>query len=48
MGTQSGGYRDVYIKRDDAMVSLKEDETDFCQKYIKPIHSENWDCAPAS
>ena len=43
MGTQSGAYQDVYIKREDAMVSLKNDVTDFCEKYIKPVHPENWD-----
>ncbi len=43
MGTKSGAYQDVYIKRDDAMVSLKNDVTDFCEKYIKPVHSKNWD-----
>ena len=25
------------------MVSLKNDVTDFCEKYIKPVHPENWD-----
>lgn len=43
MGTQSGAYQDVYIKRDDEMVSLKKDVTDFCEKYIKPVHPKNWD-----
>ncbi|MBF4515472.1 hypothetical protein IRZ71_03925 [Flavobacterium sp. ANB] len=43
MGTKSGAYQDVYIKRDDVMVSLKNDITDFCEKYIKPVHPENWD-----
>lgn len=43
MGTQSGAYQDVYIKREDEMVSLKNDVTDFCEKYIKPVHPKNWD-----
>lgn len=43
MGTKSGAYQDVYVKRDDAMVSLKDDVTDFCEKYIKPVHPKNWD-----
>lgn len=43
MGTKSGAYQDVYIKRDDVMVSLKNDVTDFCEKYLKPVHPENWD-----
>ncbi|MEZ0182059.1 DUF5661 family protein [Flavobacterium oncorhynchi] len=42
MGTKSGAYQDVYIKRDDEMVSLKNDVTDFCEKYIKPVHPKNW------
>lgn len=43
MGTKSGVYQDVYIKREDEMVSLKNDVTDFCEKYIKPVHPDNWD-----
>ena len=43
MGTKSGAYQDVYIKREDEMVSLKNDVTDFCEKYIKPVHAKNWD-----
>ena len=43
MGTKSGSYQDIYIKRDNEFVSLKEDVTDFCEKYIKPVHPKNWD-----
>lgn len=43
MGAKSGAYQDVYIKRDDEIVSLKNDVKDFCEKYIKPIHPKNWD-----
>ncbi|MCI9844841.1 DUF5661 family protein [Flavobacterium pectinovorum] len=43
MGTKSGVYQDIYIKREDKMVGLKNDVTDFCEKYIKPVHPENWD-----
>ncbi|MBP1221619.1 DUF5661 family protein [Flavobacterium sp. 1355] len=43
MGTISGTYQDVYIRRNDELVSLKNDVTDFCEKYIKPVHPENWD-----
>jgi hypothetical protein len=43
MGTKSGAYQDVYIKREDEMVSLKNDVTDFCEKYIKPVHPDSWD-----
>lgn len=43
MGTKSGAYQDVYIKRRDEMVSLKNDVTDFCEKYIKPVYPKDWD-----
>lgn len=43
MAAKSGNYQDVYIQRDDKFVSLKNDVTDFCQKYIKPVHPKNWD-----
>lgn len=43
MGTKSGAYQDVYIKRDNEMVSLRNDVTDFCEKYLKPVHPRNWD-----
>ena len=43
MGTKSGAYQDVYIKRDNEMVSLRNDVTDFCKKYLKPVHPKNWD-----
>lgn len=43
MGTKSGAYQDIYIKRGDELVSLKNDVTDFCEKYIKPVHPDNWD-----
>ena len=38
-----GTYQDVYIKRNEEFVSLKKDVTDFCEKYIKPVHRNNWD-----
>ena len=43
MSKTSGIYQDVYIKRNGELVSLKNDVTEFCNKYIKPIHSKNWD-----
>lgn len=42
MATRSGEYQDVYIKRDGKVISLKEDVTEFCEKYIKPVHPKNW------
>lgn len=43
MATSSGTYQDVYIKRDGKLISLKNDVTDFCEKYLKPVHPKNWD-----
>ena len=43
MAKNSGNYQDVYIKRDGKVVSLKNDVTDFCEKYIKSVHPKNWD-----
>jgi hypothetical protein len=43
MATTTGIYQDVYIKRNGELVSLKQDVTDFCEKYIKPVHPNNWD-----
>ncbi len=43
MAKASGMYQDIYIKRGGAFISLKEDVTDFCEKYIKPVHPRNWD-----
>lgn len=41
--TAPGTYQDVYIKRDGTLISLKNDVTEFCKKYIKPVHPKNWD-----
>ncbi|MEP6676672.1 MAG: DUF5661 family protein [Ferruginibacter sp.] len=43
MKSNSGGYQDVYIKRDDKMLSLKQDVTDFCAKYLKKLQIKQWD-----
>ena len=43
MATKSGTYQDVYIKRSGTLISLKNDVTEFCEKYIKPVHPKNWD-----
>lgn len=43
MKTIPGTYQDVYIKRDGTLISLKNDVTEFCEKYIKPVHPKNWD-----
>ena len=41
----SDTYQDIYIKRDGEFVSLKDDVADFCEKYIKPVHTEHWNWA---
>ena len=38
-----GSYQHVYIKRNETFVSLKDDVTDFCDKYIRRVHPGNWD-----
>lgn len=43
MAKSNGTYQDVYIKRDGQIISLKNDVTEFCEKYIKPVHAKNWD-----
>jgi len=43
MKSKSGTYQDTFIKRNEEFVSLKNDVTDFCEKYIKNIHPKNWD-----
>ena len=43
MKTNPGAYQDIFIKRDEEFVSLKNDVADFCEKYIKNIHPTNWD-----
>jgi hypothetical protein len=43
MAKTSGVYQDVYIKKDGTFISLKNDVKAFCEKFIKPVHSDNWD-----
>src|SRR5450755_1355748 len=43
MITKKGAYQDIYIKRDKKLITLKSDVTAFCEKFIKKIHSQNWD-----
>jgi Protein of unknown function (DUF5661) len=43
MKPKTSAYQDVYIKRDEKLISLKNDVTAFCEKYIKKIHPKNWD-----
>lgn len=43
MKTTSGIYREIFIKRTSGMVSMQQDVTDFCEKFIKPVHPQNWD-----
>jgi len=43
MAKSNGIYQDVYIKIDGEFVSLKNDVSNFCEKFIKPVHPKNWD-----
>ena len=43
MPTTAGVYQNVYIKRGDQLITLQDDVTAFCEKYIKKCHPENWD-----
>jgi len=43
MGSKSGIYQTVYIKREDEFIELKQDVSDFCARFIKPVHPKNWD-----
>jgi hypothetical protein len=43
MGSKSGIYQAVYIKREDDLIQLKQDVMDFCERFIKPVHPKNWD-----
>lgn len=38
MKATSGTYQNMFLKRNDKMISLKNDVTEFCEKYIKPVH----------
>lgn len=39
----SVGYYKTYIKKDGGYISLEEDTKDFCGKWLRPVHPENWD-----
>jgi cell division protein FtsL len=43
MQTKKGAYQNVYIERDEKLITLKDDVTAFCEKYIKKHHLRNWD-----
>lgn len=43
MQTKKGAYQNVYIKRDEKLITLKNDVTAFCEKYIKTHQPRNWD-----
>ena len=43
MKTSAGTYREIFVKRTSDMVPMQEDVTDFCEKFIKPVHPQNWD-----
>ena len=41
----SGVYHTTYIKRGNEFISLEDDTKNFCEKWIKPVHSDNWNWA---
>lgn len=41
----SGGYYKTYIKKDGDYISLEEDTKDFCSKWLRPVHPDNWNWA---
>lgn len=43
MKTSSGNYREIFVKRTSGMVTMQQDVTDFCEKFIKPVHPQDWD-----
>lgn len=43
MNVKPGNYQQIFVKRDDEMIALKDDVVAFCEKYIKPIKPRLWD-----
>ena len=41
--SKSALYHSMYIEKDGEYVSLTNEASTFCEKWIKPIHSESWD-----
>jgi hypothetical protein len=41
--SKTGSYNSVYIQKDGKYISLTNEATAFCEKWIKPIHPETWD-----
>lgn len=41
--SDSGIYHDTYIKKDGEFLSLQQDTKDFCEKWIRPVHPQDWD-----
>ena len=38
-----GKYHSVYIKNGNDYISLNDDVVNFCERWIKPVHPDNWD-----
>lgn len=43
MNVKQGNYQQIFVKRDEEMISLKDDVVAFCEKYIKPVKPRLWD-----
>lgn len=41
----SGTYHITYIKRGEEFISLEDDTKTFCEKWIKPVHPDDWNWA---
>ncbi len=41
--SKEGTYHTVYVKKDGQYISLNDDTINFCAKWIKPVHPNNWD-----
>lgn len=38
-----GVYHATYIKKDGDFISLEQDASDFCEKWLRPVQNKNWD-----
>ena len=43
MSKNPGTYHSLYIKKDGQFITLNSDTINFCEKWIRPVHPDNWD-----
>ena len=41
--SKPGTYHSVYIRKEGQFISLADDAVEFCEKWIRPVHPDNWD-----